>query len=378
MGIFYTKLMESAVQDPDDIGIDLDAIEDNIMGDDGIEAHRDEVEAAEEGLIGDPVEEASMLIYESDYNFNQIMKVIGIAELNEAYAGRDFFLEGENQKGFFAKCREILANMFAKISRIFSTAIDSIKSAFDVHKKFVNKYEADIKAGFESGDWTVNGYDMKLLNGAKFKTYADNGMGEPKLMILARSDIRSVKSANMTSAPELACCEIENLIYNVVGKKFDSIRDMKAALQQDTFVQTSYGLNGDIKGDSNLYNTVINCLKSNSDIDDLKKKYADLKNQYKMYLKEIEDLENSIAAPENRADGNKSAVNTVVTKYMSAIRTERNIYHAVYAHVMQAYKVRRAQAYKFASRWAAVGKKKAKNNKPTVQHNSAFMNFDII
>ena len=108
-------VVESAVQDPDDIGVDLNQVEKDIAGPDGIEAHRDEVEAAEEGLIGDPVAEAFDIMYEAEYNYNQIMKCIGIHEISEASMGRELVLEAEDSKGFFARVKEILTKMFARI-----------------------------------------------------------------------------------------------------------------------------------------------------------------------------------------------------------------------------------------------------------------------
>ena len=98
-----TTIKEStAVQTPEDIGVDLDQVEKDIAGPDGIEAHRDEVEAAEEGLIGDPLEEAYFIMYESEYNYNQIMRCIGLNEISQAQLGRDLVLEAEDVTGFFA------------------------------------------------------------------------------------------------------------------------------------------------------------------------------------------------------------------------------------------------------------------------------------
>ena len=234
MGIFYNKLMESsAVQDPDDIGIDLDAIEDNIMGDDGIEAHRDEVEAAEEGLIGDPVEEASMLIYESDYNFNQIMKAIGIAELNEAYAGREFLLEGENKKGFFTRVREVIGNMWASVTKFFNNCLNNIKEFCDVHKKLATKHRSEIEAGFAMRDkWTVKCQNMEMLaDGEYFEMVMEDALKtESKLIGMARMQITNTKANNVTKL-DTDKFSMANLIHDVtggsLGQRFDDIKSLR-------------------------------------------------------------------------------------------------------------------------------------------------------
>ena len=66
--------VKDTIQTPDDIGVDLDQIEKNIAGADGIEAHKEEIENAELGLIDDAelAESAAMIMYESQYNLNQI------------------------------------------------------------------------------------------------------------------------------------------------------------------------------------------------------------------------------------------------------------------------------------------------------------------
>ena len=376
MGYFYNMMLESdvedAIQDPDNVGVDLDAIEDAIMGDDGIEAHRDEVEAAEDGMLGDPMEEASMIVFESEYNFNQIMKAIGIAELNEAYAGRDFFLEGENKKGFFATCKEVLANMWKSITGVFAKAHAWLREHVNLHKTFLKNNRAAIEAGFADSSWTLSKmYDMKLLDGAKYKTFE----GEPRLMYLAKTDIESAKSNNHTEKKDFEWCKFPSIVFNATGIHADNMNELKSHLKEATFKMTSYGLNGD-ESKNGLLEIVINALESDKDIVALKEKHKKLKAQYAAYLKQISQMERDIEAPADRDKKNKGVVNNVVIQYMSAVRTERNIYNVVFANTMKAYKVRRAQAYRCATQWAAVGKKGSKKSDQQPV-NASFMMVDI-
>lgn len=385
MGIFYNKLMESsAIQDPDEIGIDLDAIEDNIMGDDGIEAHRDEVEAAEEGLIGDPIEEASMLIYESDYNFNQIMKAIGIAELNEAYAGREFLLENENKKGFFARVREVIGNMWASITKVFNNVFNNIKEFCDAHKRLVTKHRSEIEAGFAMRDkWTVKCQNMEMLADGKFfeMVMEDALKNESKLIGMARMQITNSKANNVTKV-DTEEFSMANLIHNVtggsLGQRFDDIKSLRDYITEKTLKNASYGLNGDTNVDANLLNIVINILNGSNDISRLKKLHSDLKSKYSAYLKQLKEIEKNADSPNNRSLANVHVINTLMVKYANGFRTELNICNAIYACTLKAYKIRRSSAYKLAHAWYVCGKKDAKANKSEVQHNSAFMNFDII
>lgn len=388
MGIFYTKLMESAVQDPDDIGIDLDAIEDNIMGDDGIEAHRDEVEAAEEGLIGDPVEEASMLIYESDYNFNQIMKAIGIAELNEAYAGREFLLENENKKGFFARVREIIGKMWASVTKFFNNCLASIKEHTDIHKKIVTKHRSEIEAGFAMRDkWTVKCQNMKMLaDGEYFEMIMEDALkSESKLIGMARMQITNTKANNVTKM-DTDKFSTANLIYDVtggaLGQSFDDIKSMRDYITDKTLKNASYGLNGDDPVDSSLFDIVVKILNGSDDIARLKRLHNSLKAKYNAYLKQLKEIETNAEGPNNnRRIENYAVVNALMVKYANGFRTQLNVLNTIYACTLKAYKVRRSSAWKLAHAWYVCGKKDAKAKaKPAaeVQHNSAFMNIDII
>jgi hypothetical protein len=76
MGMYFERLLESGViQTADDTGVDLDAIEQAVE-----EERGDLNDEAESGVLGDPdpVEEAAMIMYESTYNYNQLMKRIGM------------------------------------------------------------------------------------------------------------------------------------------------------------------------------------------------------------------------------------------------------------------------------------------------------------
>lgn len=388
MGIFYKKLMESsAVQDPDDIGIDLDAIEDNIVGDDGIEAHRDEVEAAEEGLIGDPVEEASMLIYESGYNFNQIMKAIGIAELNEAYAGREFLLEGENKKGFFARVREIIGNMWESITRAYNTVIKNIKEFCDVHKKMITKHRSEIEAGFAMHDkWTVKCQNMEMLaDGEFFEMIMEDALNkESKLIGMARTHISNYKRNNVTNLDSVKFSFsmadlISDATAGAINQRFDDIKSLREYITDKTLKNASYGLNGDDPVNNKLLDIVINILNGSEDISRLKKLHAKLKAKYAAYLKELKNIEDGVEAHPDSGAKNYGVVRVLMVKYANGFRTQLNALNTIYACTLKAYRIRRSSALKLAHAWYVCGKKDAKA-KPAaeVQHNSAFMDFDII
>ena len=92
---------EDVINTPEEIGVELTEIEKAICGPDGIEAHRDDVEAAKAGVVGEPLEEAFNMIYEAEYNYNQIMRCIGINELKSYNEGKEFVFTEADKAGFF-------------------------------------------------------------------------------------------------------------------------------------------------------------------------------------------------------------------------------------------------------------------------------------
>lgn len=154
------------IQDPDKTGNDLDQIEKDIAGDNGIAAHEEEVEDAAEGVIDDPAkglmdgdeiaESCYMALYESEYNFNQIIECIDIHTLRAASMDRDLVLEANDIKGFFTTVKEAIISAFKKFTEIITNIMNKIKSFFVNNKKFVADNAENIKKGFAKIGTTDN------------------------------------------------------------------------------------------------------------------------------------------------------------------------------------------------------------------------------
>jgi len=155
MSIYTNKILreevtpKDVINTPDDIGAELDAIEKAVCGPDGIESHRDEIEAANSGIVGEPLEEAFNIIYEAEYNYNQIMRCIGMNELKSFNEGKEFVFTEADKNGFFHTMITWLKGIFAKISEMFHNFIAEMTEKFHMDKKFVEKHNAEIKAGYE-------------------------------------------------------------------------------------------------------------------------------------------------------------------------------------------------------------------------------------
>lgn len=156
MGIYSAKIFREEVTpndvintpEIDEIGVELDAIEKAICGPDGIEGHRDEVEAAATGVVGEPLEEAFCIIYESEYNYNQILRCIGINELKSFVEGKEFVFTEADKNGFFETIKKWLLEAFRKVTEWFQKIVNKFREATGLDKKFVEKHSKEIADGY--------------------------------------------------------------------------------------------------------------------------------------------------------------------------------------------------------------------------------------
>lgn len=371
MGMFYNKLVESAVEDaiqtPDDIGVDLDAIEKAIVGDDGCEAHREEIDDAMEGVVGDPLEEASHIMYESEYNFNQLMKAIGVAELNEAVAGRDFILEGGNMKTFLENAKQILVRMFTSVTKAFNTVMKKLTDAVSVDKHLLKRLN-DIEYGYKNAEWEFKEvYDFDALARA-YDTKVD-------AVSLAKKAVEAINAGQ--EAPSNV--DIVNALVpgiNASGDKPEAF--MVKALEDKHFKTVTYSN----AGTKPALDDVVNVLKNNG-IADIKNKYAEIKAAYSAAIKSIEHLKKSNAALVDDKETRKGN-DAVYVAAIKAMTFEKNCQNKLFAVTLRAAKARHHEAVQMCKQWAAMGSKlKGKSEdgkKPKVEPKAenALFKLDLI
>lgn len=373
MGMFYNKLMESAVEEviqtPDDIGVDLDAIEKNIVGDDGCEAHREEIDDAMEGVVGDPLEEAATIMYESEYNFNQLLKCIGMAELNEMAAGRDFVLEAgsENDKSFWEKTKALFVKMFEAVTKAFKNVLAKISAAMPSDKKFVTKNAEAIRNGAANSEWEFKGcYEFNAL----MMKYQDKGTD-----LGAKFDAAMKNPAewNKDSDSNIAHA---TLIKNVLPEhiKAQDAGELSAVLKKEFFVERTFSSANKDHADY-LPGRVINILQKEDDIKSIRDAYAEIKKGYTVLFKHLKEMQGKV---DKKAE-NAAASNNICIAYVAAYKYEKNVQNTYFTAVLKAHMTARAQARRMAMAWYRAGSKKAgKEEKPAAKNESSLFNIDII
>ena len=368
--MIYSRLMESAVdgaiQTPDDIGVDLDQVEKDIAGENGIAAHQDEVEDAQEGMIGDPVEEFAMIVYESEYNYNQIMESIGMAELHEASMGRELIFEAVDIKGFFEKVKKWLVSMFEKLTQAVRKLLAKLDFQAKADKKFVTQNAVRIRAGEKMADWAAEGYVFEDL---KFSGISQSD----KVKKSVRESLDGIKAGKFSNNDVDSDDYIGNASFKVLCKGiasgmgvrdgFDTIEEFKEALRKKLFGNDGkkVSLKGKVGADD-----VIKCLQETRETTQIREAYENVKKGYKANLGAIKEWEKAVTG----SDQNISASMYVCQAGTRAIKFEQNFMHAAYGVYIQAAKAKRAQYRKLAHMFF-------ERSKGVVKHEGTSM-FDAI
>ncbi len=361
--MIYKSILENnstgvIIQDPNDIGVDLDAVEKAIAGENGINAHQDDVDDAINGMIGDPVEEFAMIIYESEYNYNQIMEAIGMAELKESAMGRDLVLEGANIKGFFIKIKEFFKNMFERFTEVVRNIITKLNIQVKSDKKFVEENKDLIEKGFATDCWNDDeGYDV-------FGHDLSEYMADEVISIENVDDINKAKERleNFTNEEginktfeDLKNLDKKDLVKVILkstrsnNEDFENLADFRKKLH--------YGLFGDkvrlktvIKNRSYVHDTLAN----NAEGIEIQKQYKKAKDAYKKIFDQISKWEKNATA--NNIEGKEKYLAScqILTK---AFKIERSCSDITFSIMISAYNYKRSVCRKLAHKFVAAAKK---------------------
>lgn len=373
MAIYYNRFMESDIEDtvqtPDDVGVDLDQVEENIAGPDGIAAHEDDVDDAVSGVVGDPLDETYMAMYESEYNYNQLLRTIGIFELNEAYYGTEPVLEAGSVKSFFGKVKQIITKLFENIVKAFSNILTELSSRYKLDKKWLEKNEKYVKAAKDSNDkFEVEGYAFPDGNMAnitnKFISDLETGLGDVD---------RNPDKYNVID-------DYKNAIFGKFGN--NGIVGVKTYLYEKI-----YGNNEKkketLKNKNGWITWSINTLKTN-EISSLKQAYSDAKKSYNKSLATLNAMEKDYmkAAKAGNLDKGNIASNFAHNNLKcSCIIFNKNVQNSCYSILLKAAKDRRSQARKLAHMFAKQGgavEQQVQHNSARITGNSVFDKISFI
>ena len=387
MGIYSTMFMETdltSVQDPENPGVDLDQIEKDIAGPQGIEAHAEEIEDAVEGVVGDPLEEMTMIVYESEYNFNQIMRCIGLNEVAAASKGREFIFEAADKQGFFQKVKEAFIAAFKKVTELFKKVLGNIATAVRGDQKFVKMHKQDILAGAQvltSREKDGKPFKFHIYENL-MKTFEYTEVSHDMYGANCRDDLAKLHSdsTNMASfnAEKYNGDAKKAAIKQLIGK-YASADGCEAS---EDFKGYAEKLTKAIYGEKSkegvrpidIANSVCSIMEKDSEMKAIKEAYNRIKKSYSDAIAQVNEMEKA----EKKVEGAKNSM-MICSYYVDLLKTAMNLNKTRYGVYVKALKTRRNQCRSMAAAMNAAAP--SKSGKPEPQNASyvgAFAGLQLV
>lgn len=340
MGVFLNSILENdelLATDIEDIN-DGDTALDNDIND-GIESP-----------VEDPLEEASMIMYESQANFNQIMMAIGMHELNEAANGRVAVFTEADVSGFFAKVKETIKRMYTRIVTAINEFLVEFGAKVNNDSNFFAKYKAEIIEGFNTGNWSLEGYDYSNFAFTDVIKSAEADLGSRALAIAGTKFEDHV--GDTASADEVKEYKKE-LLMDIANKKDDKIK---------TIADATNALIDKVRGKNPIQ------LRGKITINDIKRaldgtEYREAKNtirtirdSYKRALDRLATLEKNAKKDKNIDKNEKNSGMKNISALSDVLIFERNCINSVYLASLRMTRDRANQARKIAHMCYKLGK----------------------
>lgn len=381
--------VEDAIQTPGKVGNDLDQIEKAVAGPDGINAHEEEIEDAIEGMIDEPAnglmtgaeitEALYMNLYESEYNFNQILECLDMHSLYAESVGRTLVLEAVDIKGFFTTVKNAILEAFHKFTELINGLINKVKALFQDNSKFAKNNAAAITAGFAKMsiyNEEVIGYaydhkDLEYIASALNNVANDDSYDlDQDTIDIARNkgkiysgDADNLENEMQGLLIDFAKAFSLNKNNDNISSVGDLVRDMEEFIRGKDKI--------DIRKYYKSADEVINILKSDT-ASDITNNYNNIK---KSISKKISELDKKAA---ELSDNNKdNANNADISGYKFAAQYCKLYQQAVQSICVTVCKLRTEelmQARKFANLCIKISGNKLTHESATISSNGSFIN----
>lgn len=358
MGMYYNKLLkesavepEDVIQTADEVGNDLQAIEKAVE-----DEHK---EGLDGGCFCDgsdcACDEAAIIMFESQYNMDQLMKRIGLTELHEFSEGRDFVLEGVNMKAFLGKVADAIKAMFKKFVEMYQKAKAAMYDLIH-NDKALMAHAGDLRIGAKAANWEYKCFDLDALDpkanpAVKFSMFDG--------VVKAHDDI--VDASNKKDG--YAAC-----IKKACGVEAADAAEMAAKLKEALHKEVT------LNQDSDVAEKLIKILGDKSDMKALEDAYKNVKGAYEGALKQLKKWEDAAtdAGEDDEYEGSKKdfADRANLANFMLAVQ------NSCYKVCLSAYRERRSIARRLAVKLIEQGKKDKKDGAKT--ESAKLFDFDLI
>lgn len=323
-------LEDGVVVDMDDgYSQDLKTVEDNVEP-----YNAEDVAAAQTGHPNDdegfdPVEESWNVVYESQYNMNQIMKAIALSECNAAYSG--VLTESwDDVKGFFTRVKEAFVRLVKKVAAIVKKWIDNVTTTFRSNKSFMSKYGNKLSEGMaaaKKSDKKMKGYPFSasLIEGGMKKKVDDDCKTEISSTFGVDFKSGSINDSVANSYTGAQYTERMGAIYkkiadgfatgSKVAKTCKTMEDLRKAVKA-----AYYG--AEEKSEMWMEVDSIKAILGKSDncISNAKKAYKEFEKSMNQTISALKKLENSTSKEYNKSEDRSTDTNKTRSGRLNAIR----------------------------------------------------------
>lgn len=277
------------------------------------------------------IEAAYTMIAESEQNYNNMMKMIGIQELNVfETTGQEMVYEAVDIKGFIAAAKKFFLNIWEKIKGLFKKFFSMFDAAVKNDKEFLKKYNKELTlASSNLKDFEFEGFNFKL--DAVSVVQAESNMNGYLSKVFITSDveksIENYKDEDLEDKMRGAAIGKGDLTQAELAKELFSLlrsgEDSKETISSISLVKYMNEIEGSANAKKRAEKSFKEIKKAIDDIIKmLEKEERDLLKEKNVNLefqsKKIKDCNNMIAAEKTKL----SILQTVNGAILTAIKDQ--------------------------------------------------------
>lgn len=312
------------------------------------------------------LEASYAIIAESEANYANIMKAVGIAELAVfEESGQEMIYEAADVKGFFGKVKDFFVNLMKKVKGLFEKFFAMINSYAKTDKEFVNKYRKQLLT-VNTKDFSFKGFKFKIKECLANKLSIDNcnnrGLeflnGKAKGKVTFGDSTASITSNDKT--------ELENIIKAVEDSDFnDYLRaamiESNSSLTASEFSKEIFEMLRDGEDskveieDVNVSSLLSDILSTKETKKNADKAFKEINDSIKKKIKMTEALEKDLLKGVGTKTDNKNASKAdqenilslqirVASKATQCLKDEQMLLQTINGQILQAIKQQNRQA----------------------------------
>lgn len=323
-------------------------------------------------LDSNPMEEAAIAIYESERNWNMILKAMGQHELQEATRGREVVMEAVDVKGWLGKIKQFFVDLWKKVSDTISKWASDVKGAINKQKsKIDEKFYTRVREGYAK-------YDGKGFKGVEFDVNEDlvDEKGWNDLLEENRKHLvlisRTANEAGINDSSYAGAADDARTTISDDTEKKEYIAAMKEDFSESMKKVVLNDGKGDVK-ECAKPDYVIGVLKNGlvKDLSKVMSLYGKVRKSYSEIIKVLNKIEKEITKENKKLDQKIPSINKQITNQKQL----KQIEFKAMTITMRKITARYRQCRKIANVYAAASLKKAKEEKKPEAQNASYTGF---